>query len=139
MFESVKASFLKSGVVILLTNTGLDKEIARTIAHSSPKSFFMIMKDPLKNVNGQQKNIIATIAVLNGFTPPNAEVDLMLDEIRQQVMAAFLHQLKVSDYRVVGRTLNTVMHLLFEEELMNSAEIEKEYCPANWSDSCLNY
>lgn len=131
MLNFIKSSFLMSGVITLLNNAGVKKAEARRMAKATPKFFYDCMLDPLKNVTCQQKNIIATSALLIMYLRRFDDLGEDMDTVFDRVMEAFKYQLTVSDYMQLGRAFNTVTHILFEEPLMSNEEIEKEFCPSN--------
>ena len=128
----MKSSFLMSGVITILNSVGIEKAEARRMAKETPKFFYDCMLDPLKNVTGQQKNIIATLALLIMYLRKFDDLGKDMDTVFERVMDAFKYQLTVSDYRKLGRAFNTVTHILFEEPLLSAAELEKEFCPSTF-------
>ena len=119
-----------AGVINALHTSGMDLKEVRKIVHNSP-SFFEAIIDMTKDVTKQQRNIIAAISFLKYIT----STSLFFDEHKYSELLyhAFDYQLKIDqNWRVIARTLSTVLNLVNGHEMLSDEEIEKNFNPVNF-------
>jgi len=129
MFSFFKQSACIARVSSTLQSCGMSKQEAHYLVDAYP-SFFKAIIDMTKDVNSQQRNLIATISYLQFIKDGDPEFPSSL--YNKNVYEALKYQLKTNEnWKVIGRTLATVMHLMNDEKMMTDKEIEETFNPVN--------
>ena len=131
-----KQSSCMAGVINTLHSCGMTKQDARSLVDENPL-FFKAILDMTKNVTNQQRNLIAAFSFLQLVGNEDHRVPMLL---YMEVAEAIKYQLKVSkDWKEIGRTFATVLHLMNKEEMMSDEEIEETFNPVNIEFKNINY